>query len=127
MLVKEIMNEVCVVTSDITLKKAAALMLKHNIGSLVVLKENKLSGIVTERDVIKNLGNLDKSIFKIMTPKVITISQNASLEAAAGIMKKYKIKRVVVTGKKRDIPSGIITVTDIIANSDLLNEDGILI
>lgn len=127
MLVKEIMNKVCVVNSNITLKRAAELMLKHNIGSLVILKKNKLAGIVTERDIIKNLGSLNKSIFKVMTNKIITIYQNASLEEAAEIMKKNKIKKIVVTDKKKSIPAGIITATDIIVNSDLLNEDGILI
>ncbi|MDP3027382.1 MAG: CBS domain-containing protein [Nanoarchaeota archaeon] len=127
MLVKEIMNEVCVVNSNIALKRAAELMLEHNIGSLVVLKGNKLAGILTERDIIKNLGSLDKGIFGIMTNKVIAVSQDASLEEAAEIMKKNKIKRIVVTDKKKSIPLGIITATDIIVNSDLLNEDGILI
>jgi len=127
MLIKEIMNEVCAVTSDITLKKAAALMLEHNIGSLVILEDNKLKGIVTERDVVKNLGSLNKSILKIMTKKVITVSQESSLEAAAELMKKYKIKKIVVIDKEKTKPVGIITATDLIVNSDLLNEDGVLI
>jgi len=127
MLVKEIMNKVCVVNSNITLKRAAELMLENNIGSLVILKGNKLAGILTERDIIKNLGSLNKNIFKIMTNEVITVSQNASLEEAAEIMKKNKIKKIIVTDKKRSIPAGIITATDIIVNSDLLNEDGALI
>lgn len=127
MLVKEIMNKVCVVTSDITLKRAAELMLENNIGSLVILKKNKLGGIITERDIIKNLSSLNRSISKIMTKKIITISQNSFLEAAAEIMKKSRIKRIVVIDKKKNMPVGIITATDIIANSDLLNEDGFLI
>ena len=127
MLVKEIMNKVCVITSDITLKKAAGLMLENNMGSLIILKKSKLAGILTERDIIKNLSSLNKNISKIMTKKLITISQNAPLESAAEIMKKNKIKRIIVIDNKKTKPIGIITATDIIVNSDLLNEDGVLI
>lgn len=127
MLVKEIMKKVCVITSDITLKNAASLMSENNIGSLVILKKNKLAGIITERDIIKNLSSLNKNISEIMTKKIITVSPTATLETAAKIMKKNKIKRIIVTDNEKTKPVGIITVTDIIANSDLLNEDGILI
>jgi len=127
MLVKEIMNQVCVVTSYITLKQAAELMSEQGIGSLIILKKDKLAGIITERDIVKNLSGLNKGLSKIMTKKVITISQDASLESAAELMKKNRIKRVVVVDKKKSIPVGIITVTDLIANSDLLNESGFLI
>jgi CBS domain-containing protein len=121
MKVKDVMNKAIVIDHDVDLKEAAKIMSDRNIGSLIVLKDNKISGILTERDIIKNISSLGKNINAIMSKNVFTVDHNESLENAAILMKENKIKRLPVVDNARLV--GIITATDIIANSDVLNED----
>lgn len=118
------MNKAIAIEHDVSVKEAARIMSNRNIGSLIVLKDNKIAGIITERDIMKNVSCLGKKISSIMSKNVVTIDHNESLENAALIMTERKIKRLpIVDGGKL---VGIITATDIVANSDLLNEDFLL-
>lgn len=121
MKVKEVMNKVVVIDHDVNLKQASQIMSDKNIGSLVVLKNNKIVGIVTERDILKNISFLGKKITAVMSKNVVTLDKNESLENAALIMAEKKIKRLPITEGGKLV--GLITTTDIIANSDSLNED----
>jgi CBS domain-containing protein len=119
--IKDLMKKVVSTEKDLKLKEAARIMSKMRIGSLVFIKDNNIAGILTERDVIKNISNLEKKISKIATKKVITVDLNRNMDYAAQLMAKNKIKRLCVTEKGKLV--GIITATDIIANSDVLNEE----
>jgi len=121
MKIKDIMNKAVIIDSDIIIKNAAQLMSRLGIGSLILLNGKEIKGIITERDIIKNVSSLNKKISSVMTKKVITIDLNKSLDETTSVMTKHKIKRLVVT--KQNKLAGIITATDIIANSDILNED----
>jgi len=121
MRVDEVMNKAIAIDSDVSLKQAAKIMSDKNIGSLIVLKKDKIAGIVTEKDVIKNVSNLGRKISSIMAKNVLTVENNDSIDNAAAIMDSRKIKRLPVLEKGKLV--GIITATDIIANSDVLNEE----
>jgi CBS domain-containing protein len=121
MRIKEIMNKAIVIDHDVSVKEAAKIMSGRNIGSLIVLKKNKIVGIMTERDVLKNVSSLGRRISHVMSKNVITIDHGESIDNAALIMTEKKIKRVPVIDEGKLV--GIITATDIVANSDLLNED----
>jgi CBS domain-containing protein len=96
--------------------EAIQLMYKFNIGSIIVIQRAKPVGIITDRDVIRNIAmsQLDPVNLKakdLMSTPLITIEENATIEEAAQIMIRRKIKRLpVLKGKKL---AGIITVTDI--------------
>jgi predicted transcriptional regulator len=122
MIVSEIMNRVATINSNITLQHAAKIMSREGIGSLVLMRLGKARGIITERDVVKNIDKLNKKVTSIMAKKLITMDQWSELEEAAEVMKNNGIKRVLVRGEKKKI-IGIITATDLIANADLLNQD----
>ena len=120
MKVKEIMNKSIVAESNIKGKDAVKIMAQHNIGSLVITNKDKIVGIVTERDILKNINKLNEKISNIMSKNVICIDENESIERAAFIMKEKKIKRLPVTRNNKLV--GIITATDLIANAEELNE-----
>jgi CBS domain-containing protein len=122
MKIKEIMNRAMAVDHDITLREAAKIMSEKNIGCLVVLKNNKIIGIITERDILAHLDKLNKDIFSIMTEKVITISQSENLDVAALLMSKNKIRRLPVIANDGELV-GLITSTDLIAHSEDLNDE----
>jgi CBS domain-containing protein len=96
--------------------EAIQLMYKFNIGSIIVIQRAKPVGIITDRDIIRNIAmsQLDPVNLKakdLMSTPLITIEENATIEEAAQIMIRRKIKRLpVLKGKKL---AGIITVTDI--------------
>ncbi len=96
-----------------TVKDALALMKEYHVGGIpVVDKEKRLKGIVTNRD-LRFEKNLDLPIEKIMTKKVITITEFTDFEKAADILQQYKIEKLpVVDNKNRVI--GLITYKDII-------------
>ena len=121
MKVSEVMNKAIAIENDLSLKKAARIMSSKNIGSLIILKKDKIAGIITDSDIMRNISSLGRKVNSIMSKKVVTIDCDETIDNAALIMTRCKIKRLPVIEKGKLI--GIITATDIIANSDVLNED----
>lgn len=99
--------------SKATVKQALALMKEFHIGGIpVVDKEKHLKGIVTNRD-LRFEKDLESPIAKIMTKKVITITEFTDFEKAAEILQKYKIEKLPVVDSENKV-IGLITYKDII-------------
>lgn len=126
MKIKEIMKEVKTISPEETVKDAAVLMNKYSIGSLVVVdSKKKLVGIVTERDIMQKVTAPNKLAGKvlvedIMSNKLITIDANDLLDDAVYLMIKNKIKKLPVIDNDELV--GIVTATDIVANSSEVGE-----
>lgn len=120
MLVKEIMKRPLVVEKNIGLAEAANIMSKKGIGSLIFVAGDKIKGIITEKDLIRDF-NKHENISQAMTSKVITIGADEGLDRAAEIMRENKVKRLPVVSNGKLV--GIVTLTDIIANFEALEED----
>jgi len=117
MIVSDVMNKnVVVAKSDVTIKEASKVMSQYKIGSLIILKDSEIMGIITDTDIVRALAkdmDADTTIMEeIMSKKVVTIEPEKTIEDAVDLMIKHKIKRlpVVEEGKIK----GIITATDII-------------
>ncbi|MDR1878539.1 MAG: IMP dehydrogenase [Bacteroidales bacterium] len=96
-----------------TVGVALALMKEYHIGGIpVVNKQNKLKGIVTNRD-LRFERRLSRPIREIMTKKVITISEFTSFEKAEDILQEFKVEKLPVVDKENHI-IGLITYKDII-------------
>jgi len=121
MKVKEIMNKAVTESHDIKVRDAAKIMSDGNIGSLILVNQDKIVGIVTDTNILKNINKLDSGVSKVMSKNVITIDENEGIDNAAKIMREKKIKRLPVIRKGKLV--GIITATDLIANSEELNEE----
>ena len=124
MKVAEIMNKAFVVDDNISLKQAVSIMSNKGIGSLIIMKKDKIIGIATERDILKNVSKLGNKISQVMSKNVVTIDERETVDNAALIMAKNKIKRLPVLKKGNLV--GIITATDVLANSGSLNEEFLL-
>jgi len=132
MKIKEVMRPVRTIAPNSNIKEAAKLMTKYSIGSLVVVEEDKKNphskkvlGILTERDVLMKVVAEGKSsekvsVEEIMTFKLITISPDAYIDDAVFLMMQHKIKKLPVLDG--DTLVGIITSTDIVANSEDVGE-----
>lgn len=119
MLVKEVMNEeILTTTKEITIKNTARLMTKKRIGGLLVLENDKLIGIITERDILGKVVARGedpriKKVDEIMTPNPITIQDDDTIEKAVELMTENKIKKLPVMHEDRLV--GIVTASDIIS------------
>ena len=118
MLIREIMNKVKTVSPDATVKEAARIMNEFRIGSLIVVDNvGKAIGILTERDILvgvvaKGLAPDTVKVEDVMTKKIIVVEPGATLEEAADIMTRYKIKKLPVVDRGKLI--GIVTATDLV-------------
>jgi CBS domain-containing protein len=99
---------------------AAKRMRDANVSSLVVVdKEGKPRGIVTERDIVRKACVNDVSTSKvanneIMSPRLITIDPDSSASAAVDIMLRNNIRHLLVIDKdKTEKPIGMITPLDL--------------
>src|SRR3972149_6402852 len=120
MLVKDIMKRPFIVDEDITLAEAADIMSKKGIGSLLFVSGDKIKGIVTEKDLVRDFGKREK-ISKVMTSNVKTIDSEETLERAAEVMRDNKIKKLAVVEKESLV--GIITASDLLENLEDLEEE----
>ena len=115
--VDEIMiKNVVTIDTDVTIVDACQTYKERGVGCLVVMKDNLVVGIVTERDIIERVlvdqKNPKKTKIKdIMSKNIKTIHSTATVEKAAEIMKKNRIKKLPVIRNNEIV--GIVTVTDI--------------
>lgn len=103
-----------------TAKHAAKIMNRCEIGSLIVLENGAVAGIVTERDMLRKIIDRGRDpektmVREIMSRPVIVVSPETPLEEAVLLMVKYKIKKLPVmeriNGEERLV--GLVTLTDI--------------
>lgn len=117
-LVRDIMSKhVKVVRLDSSVKEVVATMNKFDIGSIIVVQGDRPVGIITERDVLRRVVEpcLAPEILaarQVMTGRLVTIKETASIDEAAELMAKKKVKKLPVMNKEKLV--GIVTFTDIV-------------
>jgi len=99
-----------------SVQSVAKAMQKAGYTIALVMQQNDLTGIVTDRayctKVVANNLPLDLPVKKIMTEKPLTLSADASGSDALLMMAKYNIRHIPVTREEKII--GVITATDLI-------------
>ncbi len=84
----------------------AQVMVKRNVGAVVVTRDYEPLGIITERDILARVVLANKDLNEvvaqeIMTSPLLTIDSSRTIEEALEIMHKNRIRRlVVVKGEK---------------------------
>ncbi|UCB60111.1 MAG: CBS domain-containing protein [Candidatus Bathyarchaeota archaeon] len=117
-LIRDVMSKnVKVVRPDTTMKEVVATMNKFDIGSIVVVQSRRPVGIITERDILRRivepcLAPETLRAREVMSSPVLTISDTASIDEAAKIMARKRIKRLLVMDDEKLV--GILTFTDIV-------------
>ena len=99
-----------------TAQEAAKKMRDKKVSSLVVTDvEDKPIGIVTERDLVRQvctkvINSNDVIVHRIMSSPLATIDANSSVEVAADIMIQNKVRHLLVVDENKVL--GIITPSD---------------
>lgn len=117
MLVREVMNKQVVVSKpETSLKEASKVMTDMRIGSLVVVEEEKILGILTGSDVLRAIASgkdPDRTLIEnAMSKNVKTIEPDKTIEEAVDMMVEHKIKKLPVIDSGKII--GIVTASDIV-------------
>lgn len=127
MKVREAMvTDLVTISPNTSIYDAAKKMRDGKIGSIIVTKNSKVVGIVTERDLVRRVlaeyrDPQTISINNIMTTQVITISPEANIADSAHLMRKKGIRRLTVQQEGKLV--GIITTNDLIKNMTRHIED----
>jgi CBS domain-containing protein len=116
-LVKDIMSkEVRVVRPDTSAQEIVATLNKFNIGSVIVVQKDKPVGIITISDILvriveQNLAPKVLTASQIMTSPFTSINVEATVEEAAKLMAKKRVKTLPVMDKEKLV--GVVSFTDI--------------
>lgn len=118
MKVKEIMStNVKRISTSAMISEAAEKMRKYDVGALPILEDNKIVGILTDRDIVVRAvaAGMDPKMTLVKdaySPKVFCCSEEDDIETAAKLMEESKIRRLVVLGKD-DIVVGLVSMGDL--------------
>ncbi len=108
-----VLRDPITIEPELTVRQVIALTQQHKISGLPVVKNGKVVGIVTNRD-LRFETNLDQAVSNVMTPRerLVTVTDDDSLEQAKALMHKHRLERVLVTDSDNRL-KGLITVKDI--------------
>ena len=110
---------VVTISPDATVRELIALLAEHNVGALVVSEDGeRVSGIVSERDVVRRLhadeAVLESPVSQIMTVDVRTCSGDEGVTDLMQTMTEHRIRHVPVVADGR--LTGIISIGDVVKN-----------
>ena len=105
------------ITPDITVYEALEVMVEKNVSALVVMENERLAGIFTERDyarkvVLKGKTSKDTLIKEIMTEDLITVTPDNSIDSCMRLMTNRLIRHLPVVVEDRLV--GIISIGDVV-------------
>lgn len=105
------------VTPDDTVYHALRLMADRNIGAVVVVADERVVGILSERDYARKivlLGKLSKetAVREIMTTQVVTIDPGWTAEQCMALMNQRRVRHLPVVEADRLV--GIVSIGDVV-------------
>jgi CBS domain-containing protein len=117
-ILKERSGEVISIAGDATVAEAIRLLADKRIGALPVLRDGKVAGIFSERDVIYCLATvgptaLDKPVADVMTAPAQTIEPNQSVLGALSLMTHRRFRHLPVVDS-RDSLVGFVSIGDLV-------------
>jgi CBS domain-containing protein len=100
-----------------TVLHALGVMAEHDIGGVVVLDDDKLVGILTERDyarrvVLLGRASRDLPVSELMTGHVCCVSPDRTIEECMALMTDKRIRHLPVLDHKQVI--GVISIGDVV-------------
>jgi IMP dehydrogenase len=107
-----------VIDPNMTVEQVINITKKHKISGLPVIENNKVVGIVTNRD-LRFEENLQQPVHNVMTPRerLVTVNEKATKEEVMRLLHQFRLERLLVIDDK-DHLKGLITVKDIQKSSD---------
>jgi len=110
-------RQVFCVTPDTMVYDALSIMAHHHIGALLVIKQEKLLGIFSERDyarevVLKGRTSRTTSVSAIMSSKLVTVSPEDTVEDCMNLMSGKRVRHLPVLENEKVV--GILSIGDLV-------------
>lgn len=110
-------NLIYSVPSSVSVYQALELMFEKNIGALLVVDDDKFSGIFTERHyarkiILRGKSSRETTVGEIMTEQPVTVSPETGIEECMRIMTAKKIRHLPVLDNGQLV--GIISMGDVV-------------
>jgi CBS domain-containing protein len=105
------------VISNLTVYEALKVMGEKNIGAILIIDDNNLKGILSERDYARKIVLKDKSsketfVYEIMESNVFTVKLSDNLEDCMELMSEKRIRHLPVL--EDGVVVGIISISDVV-------------
>lgn len=102
---------------SVTVFDALSVMAEHGIGALLVLENSKPVGLFSERDyarklALRGLRSRETRVSAIMSSPVLTISPDASVQEALGVMTNKFVRHLPVVDASGVI--GMVSIGDLV-------------
>lgn len=110
-------RKVVTASPDRTVLEAMRVLVEHNIGSVVVIRDDEVVGILTERDVLR-LGARDPDLLSstrvgdAMTTEIVVGLEEDEIAYVMGVMTENRIRHLPVMGEGR--LAGIVSIGDLV-------------
>lgn len=110
-------TEVATIAPTATVSELLAKLSENNIGAMVVLADDGIAGIVSERDIVRRLHErgsaaLRAPVSEIMTTDVATCTPDETVDHLTVLMTERRIRHVPVVSNGR--LAGIVSIGDVV-------------
>ena len=105
------------VEPDAKLSAAVKILGERKIGAVLVMSNGRIEGILSERDIVRVLGErgaavLEESVSAVMTRKVVSCKQSDTVAAIMEMMTLGKFRHLPVLEEDRVV--GLISIGDVV-------------
>jgi CBS domain-containing protein len=110
-------HQVLTVAPDVKLSAAIKVLGDHKIGAVLVMNQGRLEGILSERDIVRALGErgarvLEEPVSAVMTRKVVSCRESDTVSAIMEMMTIGKFRHLPVVEDGKVV--GLISIGDIV-------------
>lgn len=96
-----------------------ASLVEHNVGALIVIDAGEVVGVVSERDIVRQIAQegasvLDRTVGAIMTTSVVTCGSADSIDSIAETMTERRIRHMPVVDGGRLV--GVVSIGDVVSH-----------
>ena len=105
------------VSPEETVFIAIQMMADKRVGALLVMENDQLKGIISERDyarevILKGRSSKETPVQDIMTDKVLTVTSNHRVQESLSIMSEHRIRHLPVVDNNHVV--GIVSIGDLV-------------
>ena len=110
-------HQIMSVPPDAKMSEAIKLLSERRIGAVLVMSEGRIEGILSERDIVRVLGErgaavLEEPVSAVMTRKVVSCRPNDTVSAIMEMMTLGKFRHLPVLDGERVV--GLISIGDVV-------------
>lgn len=105
------------ISPEATVFEAIELMAEKNIGALLVTREDKLAGIISERDytrkvALKGRSSKDTRVREILSGRVVSVTPDHTVDQCLRLMTENRVRHLPVLDGQRIL--GVISIGDLV-------------